>query len=63
MIKITAVGKGADTVFTVMRVGCEPFVTCDPEELKEELRRLRMSDPDTLLKQVRRYGAIEFPTG
>ena len=63
MIRITAVGKGTDIVFTVAPIGCEPFVTRDPEEIKKELRRLRMPDPDTLLKQARRYGAIEVPTG
>lgn len=50
-------------VFTVVRIGREPIVTTDPEEIKEELRRLRMPDPDTLLKQVQRYGTIEVSTG
>jgi hypothetical protein len=47
-------------VFTEVRIGGEPFVTGDLEKV-EELRRLKVPDPETLLQQVRRFGAIELP--
>ena len=59
-LRLTAHTEGEFLVYTVHRVGEEPFGTTDPAEASARLAEMGVESPEGLVEQVRQWRVIEI---